>query len=411
MNLSLIQPMIIWLCVNLFFAFQFILRLSTGVLREEISQKFLLDASSFGTLAGCYYLGYAGMQIPIGIMLDRFAFKKVTFAAIFATSIGSVIFSISDNFHILLLGRFLIGAGSAIGFLSIAKITKIYFDVKYHSLLLGFAFTFGLLGAVFGITIINSLYKNFGYDHSFQILSAIALIIGAIILLLPIKIDQNNNESNNITSIFTLLFNPKLILIGISGGLMVGALEGFADVWSIPFFKQIYKMSNDESNLATSCIYIGMCFGGPLLAILANYFKNMNIMVIITAICTIFIFTILLYFPEINFTYTSILMFCLGIVCCYQALIFSIVTNMVEARFEALAVAIVNCINMSFGHFFHKMIGFLMTYNATTIPSEIFTRQDFIVALISIPICAMIGVLGFIYFSISLKKTCNNPNC
>ena len=149
-NNSLKKPILLWLLANLFFAFQFILRLSAGILREDIIQKFAVDAADFGTLAGYYYLGYAIAQIPLGIMLDRLSFRFVTFFAIVNASIGTLTFVTTTDWNFLLFGRFLIGAGSGVAFLSVAKITKTYFDEKYHSILLGLSFSFGLTGGVFG---------------------------------------------------------------------------------------------------------------------------------------------------------------------------------------------------------------------------------------------------------------------
>ncbi|XVN42798.1 MAG: hypothetical protein RCG15_00325 [Candidatus Rickettsia vulgarisii] len=170
-------------------------------------QKFAIDTIAFGTLAGYYYLGYAGMQLPIGIMLDKFNFRIVIFFSILLTSLGALAFVASPSFNYL--------------------------------------------------------------------------------------------------------------LIGVCGGLMVGALEGFADLWAIPFFKQIYKMTNMESNLVTSCVYIGMCFGSPILAMTANLIKSFNKVIVVTGLLTIMIFVILLYCSSLEFYSGCLLMFLLGIFCCY----------------------------------------------------------------------------------------------
>lgn len=410
-NQSLRNPLILWSLATLFFAFQFILRLSTGILREEIIQKFSIDTIAFGTLAGYYYLGYAGMQIPIGIMLDKFNFRIIIFISILVTSLGTLTFVASANFYYLLIGRFMIGAGSAVGFLSVAKITKTFFPDKYHSLLLGFSFTFGLIGAVFGVTPMKLLFNHFGYYYSFNCLAAVGFIIGLIIL--SVKINLNNEigdfDKNPSSTIFKLLVNPTILLIGISGGLMVGALEGFADIWAIPFFKQIYHMDDMESNMATSFIYIGMCFGGPILAIIADWLKSSNLTIIITGLVTIGIFAILLYFQTLNFFISSSLMFLLGIVCCYQVLIFTIVSNLVDIKSAGLAIAIANCINMSFGHFFHKLISTLITSNWDGLSNEfgvaIYSRYDFIIAISAIPICCLVGIGGFCYLSQKSKMS------
>ncbi|WP_417904682.1 MFS transporter [Candidatus Tisiphia endosymbiont of Micropterix aruncella] len=402
--LSLKKPLLLWSLATLFFAFQFILRLSTGILREEIIQKFAIDTIAFGTFAGYYYLGYAGMQLPIGIMLDKFNFRIVTFLSILVTSLGTLTFVASIDFNYLLIGRFMIGAGSAVGFLSVAKITRSSFPAKYHSLMLGLSFTFGLLGAVFGITPMKLLFTHFGYDVTFNSLALVGFIIGLMILL--VKTDDtrsNSNTSDSEPSILKLLLNPTILFIGVCGGLMVGALEGFADVWAIPFFKQVYQMNDMESNLVTSFVYIGMCFGGPILALIANLSKSSNFIIIMTGLLTVAIFSILLYCPSLSFFTSSSLMFLLGIFCCYQVLIFTVVGNLVTDKSAGIAIAIVNCINMSFGHFFHKIMSNLISYNWDGLLSEsavpIYSRFDFIMAISIIPICCFIGITGFWYLS------------
>ncbi len=399
--------MVLWSLASLFFAFQFILRLSTGILREEIIQKFSIDTIAFGTLAGYYYLGYAGMQLPIGLMLDKFDFRIVTFFSIVVSALGTLTFVITSDFNYLLIGRLMIGAGSAVGFLSVAKVTTNYFPVKYHPLMLGFSFTFGLIGAVFGVTPMKLLFNHFGYYYTFYTLAGVALAIGVMMLL--IKNDKEPKEvntqeaENNKSLILTLFFNPTILLIGIFGGLMVGSLEGFADVWAIPFFTQVYHFSEMESTVATSLIYVGMCFGGPILAFMATLFRSNNSIIVITGIMMVAIFTILLSFASLNFFVTSALMVLLGIFCCYQVLVFAIASKLVPSKSAGLAIAIINCINMSFGHIFHKLISNLISYNwdglVNAANAPIYSRNDFIVSFCTIPIFCIVGVMGFMYLS------------
>ena len=399
--------MVLWSLASLFFAFQFILRLSTGILREEIIQKFSIDTIAFGTLAGYYYLGYAGMQLPIGLMLDKFDFRIVTFFSIVVSALGTLTFVITSDFNYLLIGRLMIGAGSAVGFLSVAKVTTSYFPVKYHPLMLGFSFTFGLIGAVFGVTPMKLLFNHFGYYYTFYTLAGVAFAIGIMMVL--IKNDKQAKEvniqetKNNKSLILTLLFNPTILLIGIFGGLMVGSLEGFADVWAIPFFTQVYNFSEMESTVATSLIYVGMCFGGPILAFMATLFRSNNSIIVITGMMMVAIFAILLSFASLNFFITSTLMVLLGIFCCYQVLVFAIASKLVPSKSAGLAIAVINCINMSFGHIFHKLISNLISYNwdglVNAVNTPIYSRNDFIISFSTIPIFCIVGVIGFMYFS------------
>lgn len=402
-NISFRKALFLWSLANIFFAFQFILRLSVVILREEITQKFAIDAASFGTLAGYYYLGYSGAQIPLGIMLNRLSFRFVTSLAIATAAIGTFAFVATDNWSVLLFSRFLIGVGSAVAFLSVAKIIKSCFEEKYHSPMLGFSFSFGLVGAVFGATPMKYLFDKFGYDTVFNMLAVTGFIISVVILFLG-KLDKNEETStakDTFNSVIKLVLNPKIILIGISGGLMVGSLEGFADVWAIPFFNQSFAFSETDSTTITSFIYVGMCFGGPVLTIAASLLRSTNLMIFLTGILTITIFVVLFYIPGyyFNFAMSAALMFFLGILCCYQVLVFIVTSESVDQSSIGLAIAVINCINMSFGHFFHTIIGsaFELSWDGalTESNSPLYTHENFIYALAVIPICAFIGQFGF----------------
>jgi hypothetical protein len=213
--------------------------------------------------------------------------------------------------------------------------------------------------------------------------------------------DSGAQSSCSAIDIIKLLFNPTILIIGLSGGLMVGTLEGYADVWAIPFFKQIYNMSDTESNITTSFLYIGMCFGGPALALLTEITKSPNLIIFLSGLFTIIIFLILFYTSSLSVFSCTIMMFMLGIFCCYQVLVFTVASNLVEKSFAGLAIAIINCINMSFGHFFHKIMSIVIqldwdgTVNSCNLP--IYTKEDFIASIAIVPICCLLGILGFAY--------------
>lgn len=409
---ALRMPLILWFVTTLFFAFQFILRMSAGILREDIMQRFNIDTVAFGSLAGYYYLGYASMQIPIGILLDRFNFRIVTFCAIVVSAIGTLTFVFATDFSSVVFGRFLIGAGSATGILSIAKIIQQYFPMKLHSIMMGFTFSVGLTGAVFGGLPMRMIFDSFGYNESFAALAVIAIIIGLFVLLISDKNTPKNYEGTDgrttMEDLLKLVLNPTILFIGVCGGLMVGSLEGFADLWSIPFFNQIYNFSESESIVLSSIIFIGMIFGGPLLAYLEHYFRSINFFIFIISIVTIVIFGLFFYFNNLSYYIVAVLMFLIGVLCCYQALVFTLVGDLVDKSKTAVAIAVINCINMSFGQLFHKAISHIMHLRwdgaVTAKGGPLYLQSDYVIGLSIIPILSLVGGLGFLYLALKKKS-------
>ena len=101
----------LWCLTVFFFAYQFVLRLSPGVLIDEIMLKEHIGAATFGLITSFYYIGYAGMQIPIGLLLDKFGVRYVVAISAITCVLGNMPLLLSDHWLLSLFGRFLIGIG------------------------------------------------------------------------------------------------------------------------------------------------------------------------------------------------------------------------------------------------------------------------------------------------------------
>ncbi len=122
-----ILPYAMWVFPLAFFTYQFILRLWPSLMMQQIMQQFQIDATGFGLLASIYYYGYAGMQLPIAVLLDRYGARYVVCLCAITCGLATLLFTYTTNWHLALLSRFLVGAGSAAGFLATSKVISQWF--------------------------------------------------------------------------------------------------------------------------------------------------------------------------------------------------------------------------------------------------------------------------------------------
>jgi sugar phosphate permease len=278
--------------------------------------------------------------------------------------------------------------------------------------MIGFAFTVGLTGAIVGGKPVKFMFDSVGYTDTLKYLAIIAVTIGVLVLSVSDKkiekFEYEQGDSGDFVEIFKLIFNPKILFIGVCGGLMVGSLEGFTDVWAIPFFTQIYHFSEYDSITATSIVYTGMCVGGPVLAWCAEYFKSNILMILITSILTSIIFVVMFMNDHMSYNVVATLMFIIGILCCYQILVFTLASDIVGKSSAGLALAVVNCINMSFGHIFHLLISNIIQNNwngdLNSNGMPLYDMNSYILALSPIPVLSLVGGFGFLYISILKSK-------
>ncbi len=385
-----------WLFPLSFFAFQFILRLWPGLMSQQIMEQFSIDASHFGILAAFYYYGYAGMQIPVAALLDRFGARYVVSSLAILCGLATWLFIHTDNFYMALLARFLIGAGSAGGFLGVSKVVSEWFPKNQYARMIGFSFTFGLMGAIYGGTPVSFLIDQFSWQKVALSLALVSISIGIGAYLALGSRAQEPAASFKLKSFKSLLTSPIVWCLAISNLLMVGSLEGFADVWGVPYLVLAFKLTKGDAAGAISFIFFGMLVGGPFLALLSKRFGNYPVISACglgMALC----FVLLLNAPTYHWWLLAGIFFLVGIMCCYQVIVFAAGAELVSVQHLGVCIAFLNCINMFGGSFFHTLIGSIMDrFWDGAVGSDGLREYSVTVynyALSSIPICAVLGAV------------------
>jgi predicted MFS family arabinose efflux permease len=398
-----------WFFALLFFAFQFVLRLLPGLVMQDVMAKFQLNASAYGFLSSMYYVGYAGMQIPVAILLDRFGPRRVIsfFAALCAAA--TLLFATTESWPMLVAARFFVGFGSAAGFLGCSKIVSEAFPRKSYSKMIGLTFTFGLIGALYGGKPTSMLISQVGWQQAALAIGCAGLVIAALVYIFVR--DNKNNENNVakhaptpsiIATLKTIVSSKALLLMALANLLMVGSLEGFADVWGVSYLTQTHGFEQALSASITSCIFIGMLFGGPLLAAIAERFGALLQTIAACGLITAAIFVVMLLSgTALSHIALCALMLIVGILCCYQVLVFAAGSERVPPAMAGVTVAFLNCVNMLGGTFFHSTIGTLLDHfwsghtNADGL--KIYVAADYTLALGAIPVCSLLGAIIFWY--------------
>ncbi|CEK10983.1 MFS transporter [Legionella hackeliae] len=408
-------PFFMWFFPLSFFTYQFILRLWPGLMMHQIMEQFSIDASRFGVLAALYYYGYSGMQIPVAIMLERFKVRYVVFAFSLLCGLATLLFSYTNNWYLAGLSRFLVGAGSAVGFLAVSKVISQWFPKSKYAKMVGFSFTLGLLGAIYGGKPVSLLVANYPWQNVALILALIAMLLGVGSYYFLRSPQQNNTKTDEPTTSFkasyfrTLLSSPTIWILAVANLLMVGSLEGFADVWGVSYLTTAFELDKSNAAQLVSFIFVGMLFGGPLLAFLSKYLGNYTVI----AFCGVgmaFVFKLLLSTTTYNWYWLAALFFLIGLMCCYQVIVFAAGSDLVETKLLGVTIAFLNCINMLGGSFFHTLIGKAMDATWGGALSEeglrIYALESYKTALLLIPGCAVVGscLVGLIGFNLHRRQ-------
>lgn len=390
----------VWLIASIFYAYQYILRVMPSIMMNDILQQFNIDVATFGQFSGVYYIGYSLMHLPLGLMLDRFGPKKVMPICILMTVLGLLPILFADHWMFPIAGRALIGMGSSAAILGTFKIIRLTFSEEKFTRMLSFSVTIGLIGAIYGGGPVNYMCEVWGYQSVVSLFIVIGILLSVITYFIVPKMNIQHNTSIA-SDIKTVFSSPKVIMICLMAGLMVGPLEGFADVWGSEFLKQVYGLDGSLSASLPSAIFIGMCFGAPILSLIAEKTGRYFATIIGAGIVMALSFTALLT-GNIPVSGMSIMFIAVGLCSAYQIIAIYKASTYVNENVVGLTTAVANMIIMIFGYFFHAIIGFII--QGLGGPSNAIAFSSGIAV---IPVALVIGILGLGFISIRelyLKK-------
>lgn len=404
--MTTITPMawVSWGMVTFFYAFQYIIRVFPSVMMPDIMAKFSLNASDFGTFSGAYYLGYSLMHIPLGIMLDKIGPKWVIPMAVILSVVGIVPLIYCDNWIFSVIGRFIIGAGSSAAILGVFKITQMKFPDKQFSKILGISVTIGLLGAIYGGLPVNDLTTVFGWQTVLIGIISFGFVLAAIIFVVTPN-RKNSYQSNVLADLKFAMGNKQVIFTAVMAGLMVGSLEGFADVWGISYLINVLGIEKETASGLPSFIFLGMALGCPVLAYFAEKWNKYKEIIIFSAFYMAAAFMVILL-AKPSAVALSILFFTIGFAGAYQVIIIYMNSKNVSSNHGSIVTSITNMVIMSFGYFFHIAIskGMDMFWDGQVIDNvPVYGSISYKAGLAVIPISLIIAGFGLLFVNDKTK--------
>ncbi|HBN22465.1 MAG TPA: MFS transporter [Holosporales bacterium] len=394
------QAWIAWSIVTFFYAFQYVLRVFPSIMIDNIRLKFGVDTQQFGDFSGTYYLGYALMHIPIGLLLDHKSPRYVIALSALLCSLGILPLIYSDSWTLAVIGRFLTGAGSVTAILGVFKIIRLNFPSQKFGTVLGFSVMVGVLGAIYGGLPVQGLVDSLGWTTVlYGFVMAGVILALAVIFLIPKRQDAERTTSHGSLShdLGVALKTPYVMTTALLAALMVGPLEGFADVWGVSYLIQSYGFSKETASYLPSLIFFGMCFGSPALAYLGERTGRYRFIVQSSALLmgVFFIFFLIYMLPLWGIQISFLLV---GVLSAYQVIVMHINSLRVEEKYSGIVTALTNMVIMSFGYIFHHFIGRIMNsyWAGETVGGiRVYPVDAYDNGLMIIPFALFLAFLGF----------------
>jgi len=396
---------VIWTLAAFFYFYEYVLRVSPSVMVPELMNAFHVDATTLGLLTSFYFYAYAPMQLPVGLLLDRFGAKRLlTFAAI-VCGFGAILFGIASYFLQASLGRLLLGFGSSFGFVAMVYVCSHWFPKSKRALLVGLANSIGMVGAFCGQGPLGIALQSVNWRVALIILGITGFFLAFLVYFLVEKETPTELSSKNIMrSLFgglkSICKNRHAWINAIMALLVYVTTTAVADLWGVPFLQAAHHISKQQAAFAISMIFIGWLAGGPIVGWLSDTWKKRKVVIIACIVLTLISLCSVIYITAIPLPVVYILLFCVGFFSSGELLNFTLATELSSPHVKGSAIAFTNCV-VSFGSgFIQPVVGLFLDFSwngAQENGINIYSTKAFQWAFLILPIFLCIA-LALSYF-------------
>ena len=157
-------------------------RTSLGVAGLLAADRFDISAAQLSTFTVVQLLVYAGMQVPVGVLLDRFGSKRLMLAGLLLMSGGQALFAVAGTFEVGIGARVLIGAGDAMVFTSLLRLVALWFRVKQAPFVTQITGVTGQLGAVVAATPLAAALATWGWTRAYASAAGAGVVLSVVLL-------------------------------------------------------------------------------------------------------------------------------------------------------------------------------------------------------------------------------------
>ncbi|MBI4967987.1 MAG: MFS transporter [Rhodospirillales bacterium] len=273
-----IWPWAMWGLAAIFYSYGFFQRVAPSVMVAELMRDFSVGAAITGILSALYFYAYASLQVPVGVILDRWGARRLLTGAALLAALGSLFFSQAQDLMPAYLGRALIGIGASVTWVGALKVATVWFPPRRFALVTGLTMAAGMVGAVGGQAPLSAAVAAFGWRATLVGAGlaglALALAIWLVVRDRPPgeRDDKPASEEGRrlLSGLVVALKNPQTHFIGLYGGLLAAPMLAFAGLWGVPYLMLRHGIERPAAAAATSVFLVGWGVGSPLVGWLSD---------------------------------------------------------------------------------------------------------------------------------------------
>jgi len=264
------------------FVLSFFHRTAPAAIAGELTRTFDIGSAVLGTLAATYFYVYTVLQIPVGVLADTLGPRRILAAGSAIAAAGSLLFALAPAWEVAAAGRTLVGIGVSVAFISVLKLSAVWFTPQRFATLAGVTMFAGNLGAVIAGAPLAWIVTLTSWRTVFV---ALAILSGLLAVATWLWVRDRPEDLGFapmhtaapavgkvpwLSALTSVLGNPAtwppfVVNLGVGGSFLA-----FAGLWAVPYLQQVHGMSRVAAAQHSSLLLLGVAFGSMAIGLISD---------------------------------------------------------------------------------------------------------------------------------------------
>ena len=379
------------------------LRSNFGVMAPDLAREMMLDPAALSTVASAYFFAYAAMQVPTGMLLDRFGPRRTIAVLLLFAAAGTALLAAGTSATTLTIARLLMGLGCAGVFTGAFYVLTQWLPNDRVVTHVGNLNSFAALGNLCATMPFALLIAWIGWRNSYWIFTALIgclmLAVGILLRDAPSERPALSSQREGMARAFAGVrdaFRQKGVTRLLVAGLPMSSAGTVSGVWGAPYLKDVHALDaiarGNVLLLMAVCAIIGHILHGQL----ARRLNTIRGMILAGSAAILFATGTLAALERPPLILVMGLFCLIGLSAAYPALTHAHARGLVPAHLVGRGVSLTNMGVMTAAAFMQLAFGWIVGAFAQTagVPPEHAYRAAFAVqaaaALLAIAIYAPI---------------------
>src|SRR6218665_1807006 len=172
-----VLPWAVWGVALAAYVVAIINRSSLAALGPATQEHFGIDATTLAMFAVIQLIVYASLQVPVGVLLDRFGSTVMILSGGVLMLAGQLVMATVLDVRLAILARVLVGAGDACTFISVIRLLPEWFSLRQLPVISQMTGLVGQIGQLISVTPLALVVGGFGWATGFIGVAAVGLLV------------------------------------------------------------------------------------------------------------------------------------------------------------------------------------------------------------------------------------------